>query len=128
MDIPSIAFIDQGDISLTGVTPELKKNIRNAGYRIRKKSRRGSTSIGYEHILFEPEKPIFSHPNGIEEIHELTNICFYLAQNGFVFVDNFKMDFSPYDYMDFVTKNGFIQIPFKVITWDGAKQVIYEQP
>jgi len=128
MEVPNVTFIGPGEITLTGVDRELKKKIKKDGYRIRKKSRSGYTSMGEEYILFEPEKSIFSHTNGIEEIRELTNICVYLSQIGFVFTDNFKLDISPYDYMDFLTKNGFKHICFKVITWEGGNQVVYEKP
>src|SRR4030042_1282048 len=100
MNTPFVSSIDAGQVCLLNIDPELKTRIKKEGFRIRKKSRTGSRRQAEEYILFEPsEVRVFSYKSGVLESQELVRICLYLNKEGLPFRKNFKMDFSPSDYM-----------------------------
>jgi len=128
MNKPFVSSIFPGEILIININNQLKKRIRGKGIRIRQSSRRGYVQHkGDAFILFEPEEQvIFSHPEGIIENKELSDICLYLNGQNIPFRANFKMDFSPSDYMRHLQKLGILKKAFKEISWDSGEAKIME--
>ena len=127
MNKPFVSSIQPGEVCIINATSELKTKIKKNGFHIRCASRSGHRWKGTEHILFEPhDESIFNYGGTVPASPILINICLFLKSEGIPFRANFKMDFSPSDFMRQLQKEKAYDDSFFEISWDSGDCVIAE--